>query len=238
MIIVSDAWKAAFPEARMGALVMRNVLNPITNANLEARKRDLEDRLRARFAGSGPDDLKALEEIAAYQSYYRRFGKSYHVLLQLESVALRGKSIPSVAALVAAMFLAELQNLLLTAGHDLAAVRPPALFDVATGNERFLKLNEQEQQLKAGDMMMVDGEGVISSVLYGPDHRTRITPSTRDVLFVVYAPTGIGENAVARHLETIRENVLLVAPRAETEQLRVFGPAGEPDRAPSPSSPS
>lgn len=50
----------------------------------------------------------------------------------------------------------------------------------------------------------------------GPDRRTRITPETGDVLFAVYAPAGVGENAVRDHLEDIRANVLLVAPGAET----------------------
>ncbi|HET7271275.1 MAG TPA: hypothetical protein VFI90_09325 [Rubrobacter sp.] len=43
---------------------------------------------------------------------------------QRESVARMGKPIPSRAALVEAMFTADLMNLILTAGHDLAAVTP------------------------------------------------------------------------------------------------------------------
>ncbi len=58
--------------------------------------------------------------LPAYASYYRAFDKTYHVLGQLKSVAVKGKAIPSVAALVEAMFIAELHNGLLTAGHDLA----------------------------------------------------------------------------------------------------------------------
>jgi len=35
--------------------------------------------------------------LKAYQEYYRRFKKTYHVQLQLESLLFKGKSIPSVA---------------------------------------------------------------------------------------------------------------------------------------------
>ena len=80
-------------------------------------------------------------------------------------------------------------------------------------------MNGSERALTAGDMMMVDGSGIISSVLHGPDRRTRITPQTGEVLFGVYAPAGVGENAVRDHLEDIRANVLLVAPEAETGLL-------------------
>jgi DNA/RNA-binding domain of Phe-tRNA-synthetase-like protein len=94
--------------------------------------------------------------------------------------------------------------------------------DVAAGGERYVLLNGREEELKAGDMMMVDRQGVISSVLYGPDQRTRITPDTRDVLFAVYAPPGIGEAPVRRHLEDLRDAVLLIAPTAALEALEVY----------------
>lgn len=222
-VTLSDRWRASYPEAVGGILSMRNVSNPATHPSLEARKREAESQLRARLLPGGAEGLKSLPQIQAYQSFYRRFGKSYHVLLQLESVALREKPIPSVAALVEAMFLAELETQLLTAGHDLAAVRLPVTLDVASGDERYVKLNGEEQKLKAGDLMMTDREGVIASVIYGPDQRTRITSTTQEVLYVTYAPPGIDKLDVTGELESIRANVLLVAPDAETELLRVYG---------------
>ena len=70
---------------------------------------------------------------------------------------------------------------------------------------------------------IADAEGVISSVLYGPDHRTRIASDTRQVFFAVYAPPGIGEQAVYQHLKDVQANVLLVAPEAKVESLSVYG---------------
>jgi DNA/RNA-binding domain of Phe-tRNA-synthetase-like protein len=199
VMIATDAWKAAFPGAVAGALVMRGVQNPQQSAALEARKRRLEERLRAH------DGIDSEPIFRAYADYYRAHGKTYHLKGQWESVAVKGKAIPTRAALVEAMFMAELENLILTAGHDLAAIALPVRVDVTGDDARY-----------AGDMMMVDGRGIISSVLHGPDRASRITPETRDVLFAVYAPAGIGENAVRDHLEDIRANVAVVAPEAET----------------------
>jgi DNA/RNA-binding domain of Phe-tRNA-synthetase-like protein len=131
--------------------------------------------------------------------------------------------VPKVAALVEAMFMEELRNMLLTAGHDLDVVNAPITLDVATGDEKYIRLNGQEQVLKAGDMFISDSEAILSSVIYGPDKRTRILPSTTRVLFTTYAPPGITERAVAQHLEGIEANVRLVSPHAETELLQVFG---------------
>jgi hypothetical protein len=72
-------------------------------------------------------------------------------------------------------------------------------------------------------MMMADRAGIVSTVLHGPDQRTRITPATTEVLFAVYAPVGIGDQAVRDHLEDIRANVLVIAPEAETVALEIAG---------------
>jgi DNA/RNA-binding domain of Phe-tRNA-synthetase-like protein len=71
--------------------------------------------------------------------------------------------------------------------------------------------------------MIADAQGIISSVIYGPDRRTRITSETRQVLFTVYAPPGIGEQAVYDHLRDIQANILLVAPEADVVLLEVYG---------------
>ena len=220
---VSEAWKRAYPGAAVGVLAMRKVVNPESHAALDKRKEELENQLRARFSDYDRAGLKALPTIQAYNAYYKRYKKTYHVQLQLESVVFKGKPIPRMAALVEAMFMAELKNLLLTAGHDLEAIQMPVKLDVAQGDERYIRLNGQEQRLKPGDMMIADAQGVISCVLYGPDRRTRITPETRQVLFTVYAPAGIGEQAVYEHLQDIQANVLLIAPEADTELLEVYG---------------
>jgi DNA/RNA-binding domain of Phe-tRNA-synthetase-like protein len=222
MLIVSEAWKQAFPGAVVGVLVMQDVTNPERHAALDQRKQELESQLRSRFSEGGRAAIKTLPVIQAYATYYERFKKTYHVQLQLESVALKGKAIPRVSALVEAMFMAELKNLLLTAGHDLAAVEEPIRLNVSTGNECYVLLNGQEQVLKPGDMFVADAQGVISDVIYGPDQRTRITATTRQVLFVVYAPAGIGAEVVHGHLVNIQANVTLVAPEAVVKSLDVY----------------
>ncbi len=80
---------------------------------------ELRQQIRDRYAALDRVALQAVAPIPAYAAYYRRFGKSYHVIAQLESVARKGRDIPSVASLVEAMFMAELESLILTAGHDL-----------------------------------------------------------------------------------------------------------------------
>jgi len=222
MLIVTDAWKTAYPTASVGILAMRGAANPAVCPALETRKAVLEANLRECFAGKTRADIKALPEFQAYTAYYKQFKKTYHVQLQLESVALQGKSIPSVAALVETMFMGELKNFLLTAVHDLDVVQPPISINVADGSESYVTLNGKSQMLKSGDMFIADAAGVLSSIIYGPDARTQVTTETRNVLFTVYAPEGIPSEAVRRHLEDTRDFVRLIVPEAEMLELKIY----------------
>jgi hypothetical protein len=71
-------------------------------------------------------------------------------------------------------------------------------------------------------MVMADDAGIISSIVYGPDQRTRIRPETQAALLTVYAPDGIAPALVRRHLEEIRDNILLFAPAATIDLLEVY----------------
>ena len=223
MFEVTSAWKSAFPDAHVGVLVMRDVINPSEHSELQRRKEELEEGLRIQFAGQDRTALSNHPVLQAYNTYYKRFKKTYHVQLQLESIAWKGKSIPSVSALVESMFMAEVKNMLLTAGHDLNVLQLPLTLDVSKGTESYTLMRGQEQVLKPEDMFISDRDGVISSIIYGPDQRTQITADTRNVVFTVYAPAGIGERAVEQHLEEIQQYIMLVAPHAQVELLNIYG---------------
>jgi len=202
---------------------MRNVSNPPHHVELEKRKAELEEQLRSKFAGQDRAAIASHPVLKVYGEYYKRFKKTYHVQLQLESIVLKGKSIPSVASLVECMFMAEIKNMLLTAGHDLDKLQLPLTLDVTQGTESYTLMRGEQQTVKAGDMTINDQTGIISNIIYGPDQRTQITESTQNVIFTVYAPAGIDEELIMRHLRDMRDYVLVIAPDAEVELMQVYG---------------
>ena len=223
MLTISKKIKTIYPEASLGILAMKDVSNPQKHEGLDQRKLKIENNLREKFAGLTRADLKKLEPINAYRNYYKKFKKSYHILFQLESIVFKNKSIPKVAALVEAMFMAELKNLLLTAGHDLDTVDLPVKLDAASGTEKYIMLNRQEKELLPGDMFISDSGGIMSSIIYGPDLRTRINPDTQNVLFTVYAPPGVEKSEVFQHLQDIRDYVHIITPDSKVELIKVYG---------------
>ena len=219
---VAPGWTQTIPGAHVGMLAIEGVSNPSSHDELERRAGEMVSTLRERYAGQQRAQLAALPVISAYQRHYRAFGQTYHVLRQLESVALKGKPLASPSALVLAMFAAELDSLLLTAAHDLDALVPPIVIDASTEGERFVGLGGREHILHAGDMLMRDRDGIISAVIYGPDQRTQLHAGTKRVLFTTYAPADIDPRAVRPHLSKIAELVRLVCPAALTVLERVY----------------
>jgi DNA/RNA-binding domain of Phe-tRNA-synthetase-like protein len=218
----TDAWRTAYPGACIGILALDGVENPPEHAALAARVQQIEDELRSRWAGASRADLLRLPELEAYRRYYRAFDKTYHVQLQLESVALKGRKLRGNGSLVLATFAAELHDLLLTAGHDLAAMQGALVVDVASGGEQYTGLGGRVLALQPNDMCIRDEAGIVSCILYGPDDRSQIRPTTRQAMFCTYAPAGISTEAVAGHLDEIAGNARLIAPGASVAHQQVY----------------
>src|SRR5260221_1598081 len=116
----TEGWRGAHPGAVIGLLELSGVENTRPSPALDVRKRETEAQLRERCKGFSRPDFRALPVMSAYEQYYKRFNKTYHVQLQVESIVLKGKSLPKVSPLVDANFVAEVETLVLTAGHDVA----------------------------------------------------------------------------------------------------------------------
>ncbi len=213
---VDPIWHETHPGASFGFIAMRGVINPATHDGLNAAAAALETDVRSRLGTVDRETIRAIPPLPAYAAYYKRWGQRYHVAMQLESVAQKGKSIPRVAALVEAMFIAELSNLLLTAGHDLDALELPVRLSTGA-SEAFTAPNGKEMTVKSGDMFIADAGGrVLSAIITGPSDFARIGPETTAALFYTYAPPDVDQALVSIHLDEIERNVRLISPDGET----------------------
>lgn len=218
----TDGWRSAHPGAVIGLLELAGVENTRSSPELDARKRQTEALLRERCKGFSRPDFLALPVMAAYEQYYKRFNKTYHVQLQVESIVLKGKSLPNVSPLVDANFVAEVETLVLTAGHDVAKLQGPISMDVSRDGDRITQMNGSSRDIRAGDMVMRDANGLCCSILYGQDNRSPISPATSHVLYVAYAPAGVPAETVEAQLAKIEGNVRLFSPKAMVEQRRLL----------------
>ena len=200
-IIVSDALRAQFPAIKLGIIQIRNVENKKSDTEFEKEKIKLEDYIHQNYT-----DVKNFEIIKKYNQFFKKFSSNYPILFQVQSI-LKGKSFPSASCAVEAMFMAELKSMYLTAGHDIDTINGDLTVTITEGGEEYTKINNKEQVLKANDIICYDNKGIISSVLYGPDSRTKITLSSSSCLFFSYFPYGEEDANIMKHFNTIVENI-------------------------------
>lgn len=208
--------------ASLGLLELSGVDNRAAAPSLDAGKRDVEARLRESCRGFTRRDFLALPVMAAYERYYKRFEKTYHVQLQVESIVLKGKNLPDVSPLVDANFMAEVETFILTAGHDRMQLRGEVWMDVSRPDDQMTLMNGTTRTIRAGDMIMRDDGGICCSIIYGQDNRSPISAATTHALYVAYAPAGAPAENVEVQLQRIEENVRLFSAAAVVERRSVI----------------
>lgn len=224
MVIIqaTEAWRTVHPGAAIGLLELSNVANETASPPLNQRKKQIEAQIRANYEMFSRQDFLSLPVMAAYKQYYQGFKKTYHVLLQVESIALKGKKLPNVSPLVDSNFIAEVETFVLTAGHDVDRLQAPLWVDVSRDADQITQMNGETRVIRAGDMIMRDAKGVSCSVIYGQDNRSAISAATTHVLYVAYAPSGVNVEFVETQLRKIKENIRLFSPNATVEQQRLI----------------
>lgn len=218
MIEVNEVFAGFYPGARVGFLAAEGLDNRASCSLLRSKRESLERDLREQFAAMERVDLRKHGALAVYDAYYRGFKKTYHVLLQLESIAKKGRHIPEISPIVETMFMAELRSFLLTAVHDADALSGQVTVDLGDGKETYQTLTGDAQAAKQNDMLVRDGEGITSSIIHGPDARTAVTEQTCRALYVVYAPEGIRSAEVQTHFEDILDSLRRFCPDFSIEQ--------------------
>jgi DNA/RNA-binding domain of Phe-tRNA-synthetase-like protein len=221
-ISATREWASAHAGATIGLLEISGVDNTQPSSTLNEHKRKSETDLREQYKDFKRADFLALPVMSAYDQYYKRFNKTYHVQLQLESLVLKGKSLPSVSPAVDSYFMAEVETLVLTAGHDVAKLNEPLTIDVSYEGDVIAQAAGEPKALRPGDMVMKHRGGISCSIIYGQEPHSLISAGTRHVLYVAYAPTGVPTVSIEDQFERIEANIRLFSAQAKVEQKRLI----------------
>jgi DNA/RNA-binding domain of Phe-tRNA-synthetase-like protein len=220
MITFEKDVEKIYPGTNLGVLIVKGI-----SERVECKKEDeaiFLEELMVKYKGFTRKELKGQSPVDAYAAYYKKFGQSYHLLAQLDSMLRGEKTCGSKSPLLQSMFFNELESMMLTAGYDLNRLKPPLCLNLAAGNEGYQSISGREVTAAAGDIILSDSSRVFSSILKGPDYDTRITPDTTDVLFIIYAPPGIGAFKVKTALIKLEDRIRAFAPDSITEILHVL----------------
>lgn len=222
MIKILPVVKEVYTNASFGIMVAQEVNAAADRSRMDILKNTEIDRIKTEHKEYERKTAINSEPVCHYVTYYKKFKKTYPVLLQLESILLKDKGIPNVGIPVEAMFLAEVNNQLLTAGHDLNQIDGDITMNIATGTENYRGISGKDQQLTQNDLFLSDKSGILSSVLNGPDYRTRITDTTQNALYFVYGVDGITKEQIRNHLANIRYYLMTTIPDIKIQAVEVY----------------
>src|SRR2546428_11417078 len=79
LISATDESRTTHPGAVIGLLELSEIENTHSSPKLDERKRETETHLRELYQGFSRQDVLSLPVMSAYEKYYQRFHKTYHV---------------------------------------------------------------------------------------------------------------------------------------------------------------
>ena len=172
-------------------------------------------RLRERYADY---DRRTVFGENVYFRFFRKFKKTYPVMMQLESFLLKGRPFPIDNSVTAIPFLAELETQSLSGTHDVDFVRGAVRLFAGTEKAPFPGMRGEEVHTYPGDFCARDDEGIIFSMIAGADARTCAKPGSRHVFYPVFGVAGQPAGEIAAVLDRLEEYVRVLAPEAETSR--------------------
>ncbi len=151
-----------------------------------------------------------------YSRFFKRFKKTYPVMLQFESCLSGARSFPRQNPVVEVPFLAELMTRALMGTHDLAHVKGRIVLTSGTEKESFAGLRG-EAHTYPGDVVGRDDGGVIFSMIAGADARTCGKPESRHVFYPIFGVPDQPREEIERAQAAVAEIVHVLAPSARVE---------------------
>jgi DNA/RNA-binding domain of Phe-tRNA-synthetase-like protein len=146
---------------RAGAVVFRGIRVGPASAALRAEIAREVEGICARL--SGPQEVRALPEVAAFHELLRRVGvnprREQPSVERLLTSALRRGDLPAINSLVDAYNLASVRTLCSLGAHDLDRIALPVSLRLLTGAESFTPLGRTEPEpVTLGEFGYVDGQ--------------------------------------------------------------------------------
>lgn len=187
--IVEPSFWSLFPDARIGAVVVRGIDN---TRHADACASLLADAVAEAARAVGTADIATYPAIAPWREAYRAFGvkpaKQRSSIENLLRSAVAG-NLRSINPLVDLYNTVSLRRLLPCGGEDLRAIAGDIRLTRAAGGEEFVPLGSaQPQPPQPGEVIYRDDRGVICRAWnWREAERTKLTDQTTDAFLCIEA---------------------------------------------------
>ena len=163
-------------------------------------------------------DRKAVFGENPWFRFFKKFKKTYPVMLQFESVAFKGRQFPLDHPVAAVPFLLEVTTHVLSGTHDVSCIQGPVQLYLSTEKTPFTGRRGEEIHTYPGDFCARDEAGIIFSEIAGTDDRTCARGDSRHVIYPVFGTPDLPEAVIAEALEKLETFARVLSPDARIER--------------------
>ncbi len=168
------------------------------------------------------EDWVGYERHATFDSnhfyrYFKKFKKTYPVMMQFESVLLKDRPFPKYSAVTAIPFLLELETHQLSGTHDAEMLQGQVELYAPAEKEPFPGMRGEERHTYPGDFAARDEGGIIFSLIAGADQRTSATENSYHVFYPLFSTPNGDPALIEAGAKKVEEFVKLLCPHAQVE---------------------
>lgn len=156
-----------------------------------------------------------------YFRYFRKFKKTFPVMMQVESFLLKDRPYPEGKYVNSVAFLTELKTRGLMGTHDEDKVIGDLVFYGETEKTDFPSLHGEVAHSYPGDATGKDDGGIIISMIAGADDRTCLNENSRNALYFAFGTPGMSEDVLNGYLDQLEVYAKTLAPTAETNRKMI-----------------
>lgn len=203
-VVVQRNIPFGYVEVRYPETLQTAAFRQLVENELEALKEKYHDYDRKAVFGENP-----------YFRFFKKFKKTYPVMMQVESVMFKGRPFPEFNPVAEIPFLMEIVTHVLSGAHDADRIQGEVLLYSATAKEEFPGLRGQPFHTYPGDFCGRDEKGIIFSLIAGADERTCARTDSTHVFYPLFGTPDLPVTVLEEAMKVLVRYIKVLAPEAE-----------------------
>jgi DNA/RNA-binding domain of Phe-tRNA-synthetase-like protein len=197
-LIITDAYRLRFPNLPFGIGTIQGCTYFEKNESFKLYKRELLRKMRRRA------NLVQIEEgTNLYDQFFKEWGYPCPLPGHFKRTIEMG--FPIINLYIDTHIIAEMCHGILMAIQDLNHFYGQWRLDLANEGETFQGVSGKMIQCKEEEIVLRDEKGMVCSLFQGPDFRTKVDASSKNIVVYVFTAPGVKEEQVGNGLQLALE---------------------------------
>jgi DNA/RNA-binding domain of Phe-tRNA-synthetase-like protein len=197
-LAITDAYRRRFPDLSFGIGTIQNCTYCEKSESFKLHKRELLRKMRRRV------NLAQIEKrIKLYHEFFEEWGYPCPLPGHFKRTIEMG--FPIVNLYIDTHIIAEMCHGILMAIQDLDRFHGQWRLDLGHEGETFQGVSGKMIHCKKEEIVLRDETGIVCSLFQGPDFRTRVDASSKDIVVYVFTAPGVQEEQVEKGLQLALE---------------------------------